>query len=486
MSSTDVSIGLVTSCGDYLTAEPSKNHVSLVTTSLGPKQIWDVKFKSTEGLQVLVELHAFNGMTLQPDINGSMKCGPSNELSLFLLEYQSNGSWVFKSLRLGTYLVSNVDKVFCSQKDATNPQQWIPHLSMHPQIALYHLQSKSYVRMHYTQGQAIAEASAPFSEECIFLFHFDHGKYHLQTSDLSYLTTEGQLLSKPSKQTAFVLHLKAGYMMTLSAGEKGILFPHSRSGLLSAGMCPSGMEAVFIIKRPKPWITLKTCSNKYVTINYGVEVYARSENITELSLFQYESNLNRDCVRLRTITGQLLVQRRPANILANGNDSEKTTYFTLEWNKGKVRLRAANKLYLTMKPIGQMIATAEQPGPNEEFILRLMNRPFLILRGKCGYIATDFHSAQLRCSQSKYEIILLTLCKGGFCHFQGTNGKYWAVGPNDNVFVSGDVPLDFCIKLHSDNLLSVQAPNGCYLCTDHNGLLGIFNPASNNDHLWEF
>ncbi|XP_078275650.1 fascin-3-like [Rhinoraja longicauda] len=419
MSNTDVSIGLVTSNGDYLTAEPFRNLVSLVTTVLGPKQIWDVEFKSTEGVQVQVELKAFNGLSLQTDINGFIKCAPSNELSLFLLEYQSNGSWVFKSSKFGTYLESNGDKVFCSPKDVASPQQWIPHLSMHPQIALYHLQSKSYVRMHYPKGQAIADAPAPFSEECIFLFHFDHGKYHLQTSNLSYLSTDGQLLNKLSKQTAFDLHLKAGYMVSLSAGKKGFLFPHQRSGLFSAGLSPSDMEAVFIIKRPKPWITLKTSSNKYVTVNYGVEVYARSENITDLSLFQFEANLNSNNVRLRTVTGQLLVQRRQANILANGDDIEEATYFTLKWNNSKISLQAANKLYLKMKPIGQIMANAAQPGPNEEFTLRLMNRPFLILRGKCGYIATDYHSAQLRCSQSKYEIILLTLCKGGFYHFQG-------------------------------------------------------------------
>ncbi|XP_072327285.1 fascin-3-like [Scyliorhinus torazame] len=487
MSNTEaVKIGLRTSCGKYLTAEQLGNVVSLITTALGPKQIWEVRFKSSQGFQVRVELIAFNGLALQTNEGGLLKCAPPNEFSLFLLEYQHNGSWIFKSIVLGTYLEKNIDGVRCTQKETNRSQQWIPHLAIHPQVVLYHPQSKTYVRMHCSEDNGFAEAPAPFSEECIFLIHFDNGKYHLQTSDCRYLSVKNQLLSKRSKQTAFIVHLKAGYKATFSAGKRGVLYPHSRTGLLSIGMHPSDMQDIFIIKRSKPWITLKTKSQKYVAINYGVEVYARFENCTQLSLFQYEVNLNSDRVRLRTINGQLLAQRRQAAILADGQDIEETTYFTVRWCQGKVTLQAANKQYLTMKPIGQIVANAQQAGPNELFTVRLVNRPFLILRGKHGYITTDCHSDQLQCSRSNYEIIRLTHCKGGFYHFQGNTGKFWTMKPNGIFSVSGDTPLDFSIEIHADNLLSVKAPNGHYLCSDHNGVLNALNTVINNDSLWEF
>ncbi|XP_067861399.1 fascin-3-like [Heptranchias perlo] len=487
MANTDVvKVGLITSCGKYLTAEQFGNIVSLVTTSLGPKQIWEVRFKSSKGLQVLVELIGSNGMALQTNEDGLVKCAPPNESSLFLLEYQSNGSWVFRSLIFGTYLEKNTDKVRCALKEATKFQQWIPHLAIHPQIVLYHPQSKNYVRVDCNQGKSWAEAPAPFSEECIFLIHFDSGKYHLQTSDRRYLSVENQLLSTRSKQTGFVLHLKAGYMVSFSAGRRGVLYPHSRTGLLSIGTHPSDMQDIFIIKRSKPWISLKTKSKKYVTINYGVEVYARFETLSQLSLFQFEVNLNSDRVRLRTIDGQLLAQRRQAAILADGKDTEEATYFTVRWCQGKVMLQAANKQYLTMKPIGQIVASAQQAGPNEEFVMRLVNRPFLILRGRHGYIGTDCHSDQLLCNRINYEIILLTPCKRGFYHFQGNNRKFWCTGANGTFSVSGDVPLDFCIEIHADNLLAVLAPNGCYLCSDHNGVLSASSTDINNNSLWEF
>ncbi|XP_078090756.1 fascin-3-like [Mustelus asterias] len=546
-----VKIGLITSCGKYLTAEQFGNMVSLITTALGPKQIWEVKFKSSKGFQVQVELIAFNGLALQTNKAGLVKCAPPNEFSLFLLEYQSNGSWVFKSIVFGTYLEKNIDGVRCIQKEENGLQQWIPHLAIHPQIVLYHPQSKSYVRMHCSEGNGFAEAPAPFSEECIFLIHFDNGKYHLQTSDCRYLSVKDQLLSKRSKQTAFTMHLKAGYMATFSAGKRGVLYPHSRTGLLSIGMHPSDMQDIFIIKRSKPWITLKTKSQKYVTINYGVEVYARFENFTQLSLFQFEVNLNSDRVRLRTIEGLLLAQRRQAAILADGKDTEETTNFTVRWCGGNITLQAANKQYLTMKPIGQIVASAQQAGPNEEFTIRLANRPFLILRGEHGYIATDCHSDQLQCSRRSYEIIRLTQCKGGFYHFQGSkgkllggvvhvfpvlaalnlhnleygvngrsvyfrsgtrdeyvaqishyigdtlqkalhrtlgrnNGKFWTMKPNGIFSISGETPLDFSIEIHANNLLTIKAPNGCYLCSDHNGVLSALSTVINSDSLWEF
>ncbi|GCB76377.1 hypothetical protein scyTo_0016553 [Scyliorhinus torazame] len=272
MSNTEaVKIGLRTSCGKYLTAEQLGNVVSLITTALGPKQIWEVRFKSSQGFQVRVELIAFNGLALQTNEGGLLKCAPPNEFSLFLLEYQHNGSWIFKSIVLGTYLEKNIDGVRCTQKETNRSQQWIPHLAIHPQVVLYHPQSKTYVRMHCSEDNGFAEAPAPFSEECIFLIHFDNGKYHLQTSDCRYLSVKNQLLSKRSKQTAFIVHLKAGYKATFSAGKRGVLYPHSRTGLLSIGMHPSDMQDIFIIKRSKPWITLKTKSQKYVAINYGEE-----------------------------------------------------------------------------------------------------------------------------------------------------------------------------------------------------------------------
>ncbi|XP_041059154.1 fascin-3 isoform X1 [Carcharodon carcharias] len=218
----------------------------------------------------------------------------------------------------------------------------------------------------------------------------------------------------------------------------------------------------------------------------GVELYACFENLTQLSLFQFEINLNSDQVRLRTINGQLLAQRRQVAILADGKDTEETTYFTMKWCQGKVTLQAANKQYLTMKPIGQIVASAQQAGPNEMFTVRLVNRPFLILRGKYGYIATDCHSDQLQCSRSNYEIIRLTHCKGDFCHFQGNNGKFWSMRTNGIFSVSGETPLDFSIEIHADNLLTVKAPNGCYLCTDRNGILRASNTTINSDSLWEF
>uniref|UniRef100_A0A4W3J1U1 Fascin n=1 Tax=Callorhinchus milii TaxID=7868 RepID=A0A4W3J1U1_CALMI len=456
-----------------------------LSCSLG--QVWDVKVKSTEGCQTLVELKGPHGLSLTTDDMGQVKCGVTcSNANIFFLETQCNGTWVFRSLKFGTYLEMLENEVTCLMKTPTKCSMWTPHLAIHPHVVLYHLETKCYTRLLPAQHQLCTDSPLPHSNEFNFILHFEKGKYHLQTSDLRYLSLDDQLLSKRSKMTAFSLHLRPGNMVSFHAAHQRVLYPHGRTGILTVGSNPPDLFQYFALKKSKPWVSMKTASKNYLSVNYGEKIYARFDHLTRLSVFQFEATQKGEMVRLRSSDNQLLAQRGQSAVLADGKDVEGVTYFGMEWNQGKLALQAANGLYLQVRPIGQVIASAQEPGVEQEFTVRLVNRPFLILRGRHGYIGSSYRSDKLVCNNNMYDIIVLIPCSRGFYHFQGKNGKFWSMGENYNFYVSGENPLDFCVEIRGDNLLSVLAPNGNYLQSDQSGILSATDSTLSPDSLWEF
>uniref|UniRef100_A0A4W3J1U6 Fascin-like domain-containing protein n=1 Tax=Callorhinchus milii TaxID=7868 RepID=A0A4W3J1U6_CALMI len=407
--------------------------------------------KSTEGCQTLVELKGPHGLSLTTDDMGQVKCGVTcSNANIFFLETQCNGTWVFRSLKFGTYLEMLENEVTCLMKTPTKCSMWTPHLAIHPHVVLYHLETKCYTRLLPAQHQLCTDSPLPHSNEFNFILHFEKGKYHLQTSDLRYLSLDDQLLSKRSKMTAFSLHLRPGNMVSFHAAHQRVLYPHGRTGILTVGSNPPDLFQYFALKKSKPWVSMKTASKNYLR---GLS--------DKLLLHIYSDSSGRRCDSVLYSSA----------VLADGKDVEGVTYFGMEWNQGKLALQAANGLYLQVRPIGQVIASAQEPGVEQEFTVRLVNRPFLILRGRHGYIGSSYRSDKLVCNNNMYDII---------------NGKFWSMGENYNFYVSGENPLDFCVEIRGDNLLSVLAPNGNYLQSDQSGILSATDSTLSPDSLWEF
>uniref|UniRef100_A0A4W3J1T6 Fascin-like domain-containing protein n=1 Tax=Callorhinchus milii TaxID=7868 RepID=A0A4W3J1T6_CALMI len=417
------------------------------------------RVKSTEGCQTLVELKGPHGLSLTTDDMGQVKCGVTcSNANIFFLETQCNGTWVFRSLKFGTYLEMLENEVTCLMKTPTKCSMWTPHLAIHPHVVLYHLETKCYTRLLPAQHQLCTDSPLPHSNEFNFILHFEKGKYHLQTSDLRYLSLDDQLLSKRSKMTAFSLHLRPGNMVSFHAAHQRVLYPHGRTGILTVGSNPPDLFQYFALKKSKPWVSMKTASKNYLSVNYGEKVGW---------YFPFLESCSFSPPHIVSVLGL----RGQSAVLADGKDVEGVTYFGMEWNQGKLALQAANGLYLQVRPIGQVIASVEQ-----EFTVRLVNRPFLILRGRHGYIGSSYRSDKLKTSY-------VTLFSEGVTI---PNGKFWSMGENYNFYVSGENPLDFCVEIRGDNLLSVLAPNGNYLQSDQSGILSATDSTLSPDSLWEF
>lgn len=152
-------------------------------------------------------------------------------------------------------------------------------------------------------------------------------------------------------------------------------------------------------------------------------------------------------------------------------DRQDSTMFDIEWLGRRVALRANNGKYVCTKKNGQLAAvsnslgewkhvifwllahyywpvTTEYPlnmsrinpcmcsaGEDEQFVLKLINRPILVLRGENGFVCHHKTSNTLDCNRSVYDIFSLLFSDGAYqiksesyCYCVSCNlqGFHWA------------------------------------------------------------
>ncbi|XP_069485667.1 fascin-3 [Ambystoma mexicanum] len=481
-------VGLINRTGNYLTVESYQNCVNTLGVELGRKQVWELTHRGNQGCAAVVALQSCHGDYLLVDNDGTVRCGyPSPcQQSLFLLNLHAFGDWILKSMCTEKYLESDGENVFCCSPNLTCDHRWMPHLAMHAHIALYNMTNNCYARVDPTIGKILVDLPEPYLEESGFLLRFCNGLYHLETSDHKFVSREDTLEETPSSLTAFTLHLKPGCVARFSDGKGCIFYPQGRQRLLCLGACPNNMEEWFLLKRLPAWVYLKACNRRFVSIVCGVEVGATTKCLTPQSVFLYEMDCETNSVRLSGINGCYLARRRSQSIMANGNSEEEDSCFIVWWHCGKICLRASNCAYLTVQPVGLIVTCSTQPGPDEEFVLRLCNRAYLLLRSRYGYIGTSVCQGGLQCNQPDPLAIELTPCRQATYHFGVQGGRFWQIRPDGSVTIDGHCPQNFYIEIRGTNFLAVLAPNGYYLRGDQCGSVVADCENIIRDCLWEF
>ncbi|KAK2112345.1 Fascin-2 [Saguinus oedipus] len=201
--------------------------------------------------------------------------------------------------------------------------------------------------------------------------------------------------------------------------------------------------------------------------------------------------------------------------------------FELEWRGRRVALKASNGRYVCMKKNGQLAAisdfvgkvkggTAQQtlspPGKDEEFILKLINRPILVLRGLDGFVCHRRGSNQLDTNRSVYDVFHLSFSDGayqirgtrrtGWARGMGRDGQvdapptpspptgrgggFWYTGSHGSVCSDGERPEDFLFEFRERGRLAIRARSGKYLRGGASGLLRADADAPAGPALWEY
>ncbi|XP_075062049.1 fascin-3 [Mixophyes fleayi] len=450
------------------------------------RAIWELTHKGSKEGKPVVDLKSQDGLNLVITEEGTVRCFTACQKcqqGLFQLINNDNGTWTLKSLFSHKYLESDGEKVFCSGRTRSSENQWIPHLAIHAHIVLYHLKSNCYARVDIEKSRIYVDLTTPCLASCGFVLRFKSGKYHLETSAHNFLSSENKLEHDFSTNTAFDMHLKPGCIASFRNLEGHFIYPQGIKSMLLPGQNPPSMQELFIIKRCPPWVTLQARSHRYLAIVHGEDVKTTSKTV---SVFHFQMDSGTRIVRLSSKDDKYLALRRKNIILVNGHNTEKETAFKVRWRYGAVYLRACNNAYLSVCPTDYVVAKTIIPGVDEEFILRLSNRCFLVLRGHYGYIGHSSSADILQCNSPVPECIEIKPCKLTIYHFKGHGRNFWNITHHKTFHTNGRFPSNFCIEIRGRNILTVLAPNGLFLRGDKSGTLIADSSKISSECLWEF
>ncbi|XP_060011959.1 fascin-3 [Lagenorhynchus albirostris] len=484
----DLRVGLISWAGSYLTFETYKNTVTATAKGLGRRQTWEILVSSKHDTQAVVRLRSLQGFYLLCEADGSLCYGRprTSHHGCFLIHFHRSGKWTLQCLISGRYLESDGKDVFCTSRTLSAYHMWTPRPALHVHVILYSPLNHCYARADPTMGRVWVDAPVPCLKECGFLLHFQDGCYHLETSAHTFLSHLDGLVSQPSTQTAFHMQVRPGGFVALSDGEGGMLYPQGTRLLLSLGSDPHGGEEWLILQHCPTWVSLRSTTQKFLTVVYDVDVCAASEQVTPMSLFQFECDNKSPTLQLRSANGCYLAQRRHRTVMADGHQLEAETFFRMYWHHGRIILQSPSGCFLGIAANGLLVASATIPGPNEEFGIQLANRPFLALRGRYGYVGTSSRHDLLQCNMDQPDCIYLLPCRQGIYHFQAQGGSFWSITPFGTFRPWGKFAFNFGIELQGSNLLTVLAPNGFYMRSDRSGTLLADSTDITKECVWEF
>lgn len=176
------------------------------------------------------------------------------------------------------------------------------------------------------------------------------------------------------------------------------------------------------------------------------------------------------------------------DVKASSSKRVDAAFFGIDWHGSHVSFQAASGSYVTIKPNGKLAPSADSIGEKEKFLLQLVNRSLLILRGEHGFVGMRGPTtARLECNRSSYEVFKLHFEDGKY-KLEGRNGKFAKIDGELNVNLSGssDDCTTFYLEFREHTKMCIKADNGMYLKGESNGAFTANGESPDKSTLWEY
>ena len=478
-------MGLMNSAKKYLTAESFQFKVTANGNTLRKKQIWTLERVDKQ----VIALRSHLSRYLSVDKDGKLDAeaeliGPDQKFELIT---QDDGRVAIRSVTHKRYIGGTGDMLtgYDQTVDATN--LFTIHLAMHPQINLRNLNRKTYC--HLDGDELRCNEEIPWGYDAMITLEFHGGRYALRTPDLKYLARNGSLADKVSDDTLFTLVFR----------ESAVAFKDSKGKYLTAVGASAtiqsrkdtiGRDELFVLEDSHPQARLIASKGKYVSIRDSTEVRANQATCTDAEIFQMEAVNRTDRsgnVKWAFHSKNKKYWNSAATIISDKDDfSEASSQFEIEWMGPMIAIKGSNGKYISIKANGQMAANSAELGDNCKFVLEIINRPILVLRGEFGFVGVKGASSVLECNRSQYDIFLVEGDAGTY-KIKATNGKYWKLESDGTFTTTGTQPAEFLVELRVHTHMCIIAPNGQYIKGAQNGsFTATGGNTINNSTLWEF
>lgn len=176
------------------------------------------------------------------------------------------------------------------------------------------------------------------------------------------------------------------------------------------------------------------------------------------------------------------------DIKASSSDRVDAAFFAIDWDGSHVSFQATSGKYVTIKPNGKLAPSSDSVGEKEKFLLQLINRPLLILRGEHGFVGMRGPStARLECNRSSYEVFKLHFEAGKY-KLEGRNGKFAQIDGEGNINLTGSSEdcATFYLEFREHTKMCIKANNGKYLKGESNGAFTANGESPAKNTLWEY
>ncbi|XP_062387035.1 fascin-2a [Sardina pilchardus] len=478
--------GLINHQSRYLTAETFGFKVNASGASLKKKQIWTLEQDEQDAQVVFLRSHL--GRYLASNKDGKVSCdaeSPTAADCRFLIVAQSDGRWALQSEPHLRYFGGQADYLSCFAQAIGETELWAVHLALHPQASLLSVARKRYAHLSKPESEISVDSNIPWGVDSLVTLLYLDGKYCLKTCDSRFLCSDGKLVKESNPQTSFTLELKSGKLAFKDSDGK-YLTPMGPTGTLRSGRCSKpGKDELFDLEESHPQVVFQAANNRFVSTRQGVSISANQDVETDMETFQMEIDKETKKCMFRTNGGNYWTLVSHGEIQSTATEIEPNTMFDIQWLDRRVGLKASNGKFVCTKKNGQLAAVSDSVGEDEQFLMKLINRPILILHGENGYVCHHKSSNTLDANRSVYDIFALLFSDGAY-HIKSGSGKFWHVSSSGLVCSDGEKPEDFFLEFLEHGRIGIKSKSGKYLRGDQGGTMKGDADQIDASSLWEY
>ncbi|XP_062865773.1 fascin [Trichomycterus rosablanca] len=484
-----IQLGFINADQKYLTAESFGFKVNACATSMRKKQVWTLEHADSVGDSSLVFLRSHLGRYLSAAKDGTVTAErerPAPDCR-FAVVAHADGRWSLRSEEHSRYLGGAGDRVSCcAGSGAADTEKWSVHLAMHPQVNLYSVARKRYLHANGGRGELAAERDAPWGVGSVLTLQYRDRRYHLQTADGRFLASNGALVPDVRDDTGLTLEFQAGTVAFRDAAGR-YLAPSGPTGAVKAGRgARVGKDEAFVLERSRGQVVLTASNERNVSTRQGVDLSANQDEESDQEVFQMEMDRETKRCAFRACNGKYWSLTASGAVQCTASEKSASCFFEREWKGPKVTLKASNGKFLAAKKNGQLAASVDSAGEQEEFVLKLINRPLIVLRGEDGFIGCRKQgTGTLDSNRSSYDVFQLEYNNNSYC-LRDSTGKYWMVEADGTVVSSSATPVYFQFEFCDSNRVAIRTQEGFYLKGDHAGVLKANAQSIANATLWEY
>lgn len=169
----------------------------------------------------------------------------------------------------------------------------------------------------------------------------------------------------------------------------------------------------------------------------------------------------------------------------NADKVSPDSVFQLEWYDHKVAVKSIDK-YLKITSGGTVQPIGDAPtDPTALFVLELVNRHILVLRGEHGYMGMAAGN-KLLCNRGNHDAMQVKYVEG-YYQLSNGNGNFWCVNSDHTLCTGAESEAAlFVFELCGQSKMKLRVKDGKYLSGDHNGTVKANEEHDNKSTVWEY